>query len=120
LDMADNSGESLRRLGKASFNCLTTVAALGFGDIPPDAFSRAFNLIQPSGWIAFNIKSDFLDGGDSTGFARLIRLLISSGHIEELERQTYRHRLSIQGEPLYYTAFVARKKADIPPEYYGC
>jgi hypothetical protein len=32
--------------------------------------------------------------------------------IYHLER--YRHRLSIEGEPLYYYAIGARKKADIP------
>ena len=45
------------------FNCLTCVAALGFGDIPTEAFANAFNLIEPDGWIAFNIKSSFLDQG---------------------------------------------------------
>jgi len=36
-----------------SFNCLTTVAALGFGDIPAKAFIEAFNILQSKGWIAF-------------------------------------------------------------------
>ena len=42
------------------FNCLVTVAALGFGDIPPRAFAEAFNLVLDDGWIAFNIKEEFL------------------------------------------------------------
>ena len=32
-----------------SFNCLTTVAALGFGDIPARAFIEAFNILQSKG-----------------------------------------------------------------------
>ena len=40
-------------------NCLVTVAALGFGDIPPKAFINAFNMIDNNGWIAFNIKKLF-------------------------------------------------------------
>ena len=37
-----------------------TVAALGYGDIPPQAFAEAFNLISDHGWVAFNIKDRFL------------------------------------------------------------
>jgi len=35
--------------------------------------------------------------------------------IDHIER--YRHRLSIDGEPLYYFAVVGRKNADISPEF---
>ena len=39
---------------------MTTVAALGFGDIPPDAFAAAFNLVEDGGHVAFTIKEDFI------------------------------------------------------------
>ncbi len=54
-------------------DCLTTVAALGFGDIPPKAFFTAFNLLQSEGWVTFNIKETFLDHTDTSGFSRMIR-----------------------------------------------
>ncbi len=57
-------------------DCLTTVAALGFGDIPPKAFFTAFNIIQSEGWVAFNIKETFLDHTDKSGFSTMIRELI--------------------------------------------
>ena len=100
-----------------SFNCLTSVAALGFGDIPPDAFTTAFNLIQSDGWIAFNIKETFLQSSDDSGFSKLIRELIFSKYLELSHLERYRHRLSMEGKPLYYYAIVAKKMHDIPREF---
>ncbi len=101
-----------------SFDCLTTVAALGFGDIPPKAFMNAFNIISQEGWIGFNIKESFLDERDQSGFSRMIRDLILSKYLDIYHLERYRHRLSIDGEPLYYYAIAGKKKADIPDEYF--
>ncbi len=91
-------------------NCLTTVAALGYGDVPTDAFVEAYNLIDTPGWLAFNIKENFLDDmEDHTGFAGLIRRLMRQRRIEVQAYRRYCHRLSIHGEPLFYVAMVARK-----------
>jgi SAM-dependent methyltransferase len=100
-----------------SLNCLTTVAALGFGDIPPKAFVEAFNIIQPQGWVAFNIKETFLNESDDSGFSRMIRELIFSKYLDMYHLERYRHRLSMEGEPLYYYAIAARKNANIPVEF---
>ncbi len=97
-----------------SLNCLTVVAALGFGDIPTKAFIEAFNMIQSPGWVGFNIKETFLNETDDAGFSRMIRELIFSNYMDIYHLERYRHRLSIEGEPLYYYAIGARKKADIP------
>jgi hypothetical protein len=37
---------------------MTSVAALGFGDIPPEVFESAFELVEDGGWAAFTIKED--------------------------------------------------------------
>jgi len=100
-----------------SLNCLTTVAALGFGDIPPKAFIEAFNILQAPGWIGFNIKETFLSEDDESGFSQLIRALIFSRYLNIYHLERYRHRLSIEGEPLYYYAIAAKKIADIPDEF---
>src|SRR5690606_1735967 len=84
-----------------SFNCLTSVAALGFGDIPPKAFFTALQLIRPNGWVAFNIKETFLDRSDQSGFSRFIRELIFSEYLEVYHLERYRHRLSMEGTPLF-------------------
>lgn len=104
-------------LASWSLNCLTTVAALGFGDIPPKAFMEAFNLIQPDGWVAFNIKETFLDTSDRSGFSTLIRELIFSEYLDLYHLERYRHRLSMEGEPLYYFALTGRKRADAPEDF---
>lgn len=97
-----------------NFDCLTSVAALGFGDIPPHAFIASLNLVQDGGWVAFNIKESFLENSDQSGFSRLIRDLIFSVYLEVFHLEKYRHRLSIDGEPLFYFAMVAKKLAPIP------
>ena len=115
LDLTDIGEEDHRDLRKRSFNCLVAVAALGFGDVPPDAFSEAFNLVEPGGYVAFNIKENFLTPDeDETGFSRLIRRAVEDGSLELRCNRRYRHRLSITGEPLYYVAVVAEKRRHLP------
>ncbi len=111
------SEEAHRRLNRYRFNCLTQVAGLGFGDIPPLAFASAYNMIQAPGWLAFNIKEDFIREDDDTGFAGLIRRMERAGLIEKRLEQRYRHRFSITGKELYYVAFAMQKKAHIPPDW---
>jgi len=100
-----------------SLDCLTTVAALGFGDIPPRAFLEAFNIINAQGWVAFNIKETFLDTRDTSGFSRMMRELIFSEYLDLYHLERYRHRYSMEGEPLYYFAIAGRKNGDIPPDF---
>lgn len=98
-------------------DCMVTVAALGFGDIPTRAFIEAYNIIKPEGWVAFNIKQSFFDISDESGFSKMIRELTFSKYLDVHHIELYRHRLSIEGEPLYYFAIVGRKKADVPDEF---
>jgi hypothetical protein len=100
-----------------SVDCLTSVAALGFGDIPPLAFFRALQFVQVGGWVAFNIKETFLDKADITGFSRFIRELLFSEYLDLYHLEKYRHRLSMDGRPLFYFAMVAQKTADIPVDF---
>ena len=98
-------------------DCMVTVAALGFGDIPTKAFIEAFNIINAEGWVAFNIKESFFDNTDDSGFSKMIRELIFSEYLDIYHIERYRHRLSIEGEPLYYFAIVGRKNFDVPVEF---
>jgi SAM-dependent methyltransferase len=45
-DLTDLSPESAATLDSHTYNCLTCVAALGFGDIPPEVFAAAYNRID--------------------------------------------------------------------------
>jgi SAM-dependent methyltransferase len=100
-------------------NCMVTVAALGFGDIPVKAFIQAFNIISAQGWVAFNIKETFFDKSDVSGFSRIMRELIFSEYLDIYQIERYRHRFSIDGEPLYYFAIAGRKNADVTESFLG-
>jgi SAM-dependent methyltransferase len=115
-DLCDLTVRQRRCLGDAKFNCLCTASALGFGDIPPRAFATAFNFIEDNGWLGFNIKENFLEGRDDTGFCRLIRALSDRKYIRIEAYRRYHHRLSIEGRPLMYVAMTARKLRDMPME----
>jgi SAM-dependent methyltransferase len=112
-DLPETEEETLRRVDA---NCLTTVAALGFGDIPPLAFAKALDLIATPGWLAFNLKECFLREQDATGFSRLVRRLNRDGYIQTYCYRRYQHRISVAGDPLYYIAVVARKLKDVDDE----
>ncbi len=101
-------------LDRYAFNCMTCVAALGFGDIPPEVYAEAYNRIEPGGWIAFTIKSDFVSEGDKSGFSTLIHRMLSEDVMRLEAREPYTHRVSTDGDELIYEAFVGRKRRDIP------
>ena len=113
-DMTELAETTARQLLAKELNCLTTVATLGFGDIPPKAFATALSLISTPGWLAFNIKEDFLRERDDSGFARLVRELSRLDVIRIEAYRRYRHRLAVDGTPLYYVAVIASKRKEIP------
>jgi predicted TPR repeat methyltransferase len=108
-DIRDLSEEAANDLAARDITCLTCVAALGFGDIPPTAFLAAYDLVPPGGWVAFNIKDTFLDKKTGSAFAALIREMIGDGRLQVCTQRTYTHRLSVSGDKLPYVAIVARK-----------
>lgn len=111
-DLTSLTAAERERLTKRPFNCLITVAALGFDDIPPEAFATAYDLIRPGGWIALTIKEDFLTTADPSGFDKLIRQLGEDEMLDVHARQRYRHRLASNGDSLYYIALIATKIDD--------
>ncbi len=92
---------------------MTVVAALGVDDIPPDAFAGGFNLVSSPGWVAFNIKEDFVCEADQSGFCKLIGILEEKEILAIHERHRYRHRFCQDGTPLDYYAIVGKKQTDI-------
>lgn len=110
-DLTKLSPEQKKFLNDYKFNVLCTVAALGFGDIPPLAFFNAFNLVTDGGLVAFNIRDEFLKRSGGSPFARLIALMLDRGAIEMELLKRYQHRLNTRGEPIYYVGVVARKNS---------
>jgi len=115
-DLTDLPSTVERSLAEDDFNCMTVVAALGFDDIPPAAFAQGFNFVSSPGWVAFNIKEDFVCEADTSGFCRLIELIDAEGVLEICARRRYRHRFCQDGTPLYYYAVIGKKRQDIPLE----
>jgi hypothetical protein len=114
LDMTRLGERERRELAACRFNCLTCVAALGFGDIPPEAFATAYNLVESGGYIVFNIKARFLEEGDETGFCCLVRSLIGEKVLKVGKMQRYQHRIGTDRRPIHYVAVVGVKQQDIP------
>lgn len=108
-----SDAELSKALARWQFTCLTTVAALGYDDIPADAFRAAFNLVADGGWIAFNIKEKFLGASDDSGFSVFVKRLIAGEFMQLYHLERYRHRISIEGNPLYYCAVIGRKLAPL-------
>lgn len=113
-DLGENQEQELRDW---NFDCLTSVAALGFGDIPTAAFVNALQFIATDGWVAFNIKETFLDRSDKSGFSIFVRELIFSEYLQVYHLERYVHRLSMEGVPLKYYALVGRVKAPVPADF---
>jgi len=116
-DFTDLSEEQKQDLADWSFDCLTSVAALGFGDIPPAAFFQALQLVGPGGWVAFNIKDTFLESSDDSGFSRFVRELIFSDFLEIHQLERYTHRVSMEGVSLKYYALIGRIVAPMPEKF---
>ncbi len=118
LDLTDMPEDIEEAILRQRLNSLVSVAALGFGDLPPLAFAKAFNLIEENGWIAFNIKDQFLGPDDNSGFSNLIRRMMDEGILTITAQEKYQHRLSIEHKPLYYYAVIGQKNKDLPRTWY--
>ncbi len=114
-DMSRLTPEQRERLTGFELNALTCVAALGFGDIPPESFRSAYNLLPVGSWVAFTIKEDFVSDADTSGFASLVRDAVKDELLRVADMRGFEHRRATTGEPLRYLAVIGNKTADIPP-----
>lgn len=110
-DICDPPEHARTMLDAHDFNALVCVAALGFGDIPTEVFQAAYDRVRNGGWVAFNIKSDFLDSADRSGFAQMVHDMMDEGSLELVARDRYVHRLAPDGSKLMYEAIIGRKRA---------
>jgi len=111
MDLSQPESHDEEKLNNWNFNALVTVAALGFGDIPTQAFINAFNLVDNNSWVVFNIKDRFFSEDDETGYNEILQDMIGN-NLNVYKKHHYCHRLSMAGEPLYYYAVVGRKEVN--------
>jgi hypothetical protein len=116
-DFTQLSAANEKRLRDHKLNAMTVVAALGFGDIPTKAFAKAIDVLDTPAWIAFNIKEDFVQDRDESGFAEMLRELSREDVLRQHAYRRYRHRFSSSGDPLYYGAMVMTKQKPIPSRF---
>ncbi len=112
-DMTDLARGDERSLKSPGLNTLVTVATLGFGDIPTQAFLKALSVVTTPGWVAFNIKENFLREKDESGFAQVVRELTRNETLRIEAYRRYPHRLGLDDEPIYYVAIVATKQKPV-------
>lgn len=111
MDLSQPGEQDKQRLDRWNFNALVTVAALGFGDIPTQAFVNAFNLVDNDSWVVFNIKDRFFSDDDDTGYNEMLQEMIGNS-LKVVKKHRYCHRLSMAGDPLHYYAVVGHKEND--------
>jgi hypothetical protein len=109
MDLSQPDSRDQQQLAGWNFNALVTVAALGFGDIPTQAFINAFNIVEDNSWVVFNIKDRFFSEDDDSGYNQMLQEMIGN-NLKVYKKHHYCHRLSMAGEPLYYYAVIGRKE----------
>ena len=88
-------------------NTVICVAALGFGDIDPDLFEEVLAALPAHSMVAFNIKEQFLNALDPSGFNRMFIRLQDQGKLRPIRQWRHFHRYSTWGDPLHYLGVVA-------------
>lgn len=112
-DLLEYDDKTRARIDEHRLNALTCVAALGFGDIPPEVFCEALRRVETPSLVAFTIKETFLGEKDPSGFSDTIERLKADGTLKEIATERYQHRLSWAGEPLHYIAVLAEKTGEL-------
>jgi hypothetical protein len=115
IDMRRLSEAQRDYLMEFDFNCLVTVDPLGSDEPAPNAFTEAFNLLAPEGWVALHLAEDGAATDADSRFARLVQHMIASGALKLETRERYRHRFTTHGTPLFHVAVVGRKVRDFDP-----
>ncbi len=98
----------LRELRDFRVNTVICVAALGFGDIGPELFEEVLSVLPADSLVAFNIKEQFLNVLDPSGFHQLFMRLQFQGKLKPLKQWRHFHRYSTWGDPLHYLGVIAR------------
>ena len=92
-------------------NALVAAGALGLGHISADSFHRLWSAFPPGAWFAVSLHEDLAAPGGSDFGDYLAGFEEREDGGEILLREPFRHRLTMDGEPITYDAIVACKPA---------
>src|SRR3954447_25883411 len=112
-DLLDPDSGAAEQLKPQRLNVMTCVAALGFGDIPPEVFCEALRQVETPSLVVYTIKDAFLGEKDESGFSELVERLEKDGSLVTITSERYQHRLNWAGEPLHYFAVLAEKRGEV-------
>ncbi len=115
IDMRRLSEDQRDHLMNFDFNCLVWVDPLAPDEPSPNAFTEAFNLLAPHGWIAFHLQEESWTGDGESRFGRLLQQMVRMGALDVVTEERYRHRLTTHGTPLFHMGIIARKLRDFDP-----
>jgi SAM-dependent methyltransferase len=115
LDMRRLSEAQRDQLMEFDFNALACVDPLAVEEPAPNAFTEAFNLLAPDGWVALHLSEDAAEDGSESRYARLIHHMIRGGALKIVTQERYRHRFTTHGEPVYHVALIGQKIRDFDP-----
>jgi predicted TPR repeat methyltransferase len=108
VDLLGDTGQdeqARRRIHELGPNALACVGAVGPGHLPPAALAAAANLLAPDALVAFTRASS----DDDPAWAGVLDPL---GTVEQLDWQRYRHRNTVNGEPIFWEARVLRLRRE--------
>jgi len=115
MDMRRLSEAQRDQLMKFDFTCLVALDPICIEEPAPNAFTEAFNLLAPDGWVALHLAEETAGPQGESRFARLVHHMAGSGALRLETRERYRHRLTTHGKPLYHLALIGRKIRDFDP-----
>lgn len=102
--------------GKKKFDLMITCAALGPGwnDMPVQALLGALAMVNEGGLVAITVNVCWLGIADETPWGQFIAMLEGKGfkdwgHLKEVQRKLYKHRLDVRGMWIWYMAIVFEK-----------
>lgn len=109
-DLTQLSEATKNKLEEQKLNCLVCCSALSSDHIPVKAFTTALNLIQPGGWVMFNLaKTSYEDQNNPPEFVKFYRRAISEGTLTVEHTHIYEHHRFFNGDTLQYVAIFASK-----------
>lgn len=117
-DVLDSDQPSIKQWRKEPFDVVTVCAALGpgEGDLPLEVLDAAITFLNKDGLLVFTVNegqkqsccgryTEFLDSLREEGKTHW-------GSMIKIDRLAYKHRLSVRGDWIEYTALVYEKVAE--------
>lgn len=112
-DLTQLSAKTWDTLSSRGFNCIVCGSALGFNHIPALAWAKAYNMIAPNGWIAFNVQKERWEDKSENSFSAWHPWVAKTDIFEITQTHNYRHRFYMDGRSLEYVAIIGRKQSNI-------